>query len=199
MTLRTAALMAALLLLASAACTQEAPPAPPAAPPIVVFLARHAEPVYPPPEDAPRDPQLNAMGQDRADALARLLSSESITRVFSTDYHRTRETAAPVAAAHGLAVESYDPTDLPGFAALLRAMPGRHVVVGHSNTTPELVALLGGDPGAPIDESIEFDRLYALTISADQVTTVLLRYGKPVPANWRDTASVRRPEPGQPR
>lgn len=163
--------------------------------PIVIYLARHAEAVYPPPEDSPRDPQLNAMGQDRADALARLLGSESITTVFSTDYHRTRETAEPLAASRGLQVEIYDPTDLPGFAQTLRATPGRHVVLGHSNTTPELAGLLGGDAGEPIDEAMEFDRLYVLTIVGDRATTTVLRYGAPVPPNWREMATTRRPEP----
>jgi hypothetical protein len=51
-------------------------------------------------------------------------------------------------------------------------------VVGHSDTTPELVGLLGGDPGAPIDEPTEYDRLYVVTLGPDgTVTTVLLRYG----------------------
>ena len=36
----------------------------------------------------------------------------------------------------------------------------RHLVVGHSNTTPPLVELFGGDAGPPIDEASEYDRLY---------------------------------------
>lgn len=185
-------LAAVVAALVTSACAREMADAPDLQEPIVIYLARHAEAIYPPPEAAPRDPQLNAMGQDRADALARLLSSEPITNVFSTDYHRTRETAEPLAMALGLTVESYDPTDLAAFAQTLRATPGRHVVLGHSNTTPELVAALGGDAGAPIDEAMEFDRLYVLTIIGDRVATALLRYGAPVLPNWRELASTRR-------
>ncbi len=51
-------------------------------------------------------------------------------------------------------------------------------MAGHSNTTPQLVEALGGDPGEPIDENNEFDRLYQVVIGADgSVTTTLLRYG----------------------
>jgi hypothetical protein len=50
-------------------------------------------------------------------------------------------------------------------------------VVGHSNTTTELVTLLGGEPGTEIEESSEYDRLYILTINPSGVTTLLLRYG----------------------
>ena len=55
---------------------------------------------------------------------------------------------------------------------------GAYVVAGHSNTTPQLVAALGGEPGEPINESYEFDRLYQVVIGKDgSVTTTLLRYG----------------------
>ena len=188
-----------IALLPIAACATPAPPADEAtvatatAASTVIFLARHAEAMYPPPEDAPRNPPLSAMGQDRADALARLLADAGITLIHSTDYERTQETAAPLAALLGLPVAAYDPGDLPGFAAQLSSTPGRHVVLGHSNTTPELVAALGGEPGAPIDESIEFDRLYVVVIGADgAVTTSLLRYGAPTPADWQERAAARR-------
>ena len=74
-------------------------------------------------------------------------------------------------------MESYDPRDLPGFAAQLRRSPGRHLVLGHSNTTPSLVEALGGDAHGPIDE-FEYDRLYIVVITGDEVSTVLLRFGE---------------------
>ena len=64
---------------------------------------------------------------------------------------------------------------MEGLAATLRSTPGRHLVVGHSNTTPALVELLGGDSGGPIDEA-EYDRFYVLTLHpGGSVTTVVLR------------------------
>ena len=55
---------------------------------------------------------------------------------------------------------------------------GRHLVVGHSNTVPELVALLGGDGGPPIDEAGEYDRLYVVTLTANgRVRSELRHYG----------------------
>ena len=114
--------------------------------------------------------------------LAAALRSSGATRIHSTDYIRTRDTAGPLAAELGLTVELYNPRDLAGFAESLRAQGGRHVVVGHSNTTPQMAELLGGDPGEPIVEATEYDRLYVVTVGADEsVTTVLLRYGTPSP------------------
>ncbi len=58
--------------------------------------------------------------------------------------------------------------------------PGRHLVVGHSNTTHDLVTALGGDPGPPI-ESLEYDRLYLVSMEEGGVRTILLRFGAPSP------------------
>ena len=100
--------------------------------------------------------------------------------VYSTDTHRTRQTAAPVAEQRSLEIELYDKDDLELLAMKIRRAPGRYLVVGHSNTTPDLVTRLGGDPGGAIDEASEFDRLYVLMLHPDgRVVTLLLRYGDP--------------------
>ena len=161
-------------LVALLACAAGTPPdQPDTAEPLVVFFVRHAEKV-----DASADPELSSEGAERAADLAAALRDAGIERIHSSDYIRTRDTAAPVAERLGLEVELYDPRDLPALAALLREAGGRHLVVGHSNTTPAAVELLGGEPGAEIVEATEYDRLYVVTIGPDgAVSTVLLRYG----------------------
>jgi hypothetical protein len=58
----------------------------------------------------------------------------------------------------------------------LISSPGRCLVVGHSDTTPELVRLLGGEPG-PVIADDEYDRLYLLVYRPGVGTsTVLLRF-----------------------
>ncbi len=140
----------------------------------VAYLVRHAEKV-----DDSRDPALSPAGEARARELARILGNAGITHVWSTDFQRTRHTAAPIAAALGLQVRTYNPSDLAGFAAELRRTPGRHLVVGHSNTTPGTVEALGGDPG-PLTPDTEYDRLYVVVMAAP-ATTVMLRFGAPSP------------------
>ena len=142
---------------------------------LVVFLVRHAEKV-----DGSRDAALTEAGQARAQTLAHVLRSADLTSIYSSDFVRTRATAAPVAACTGLGVQIYDPRDLPGLIARLRRSGGRHLVVGHSNTTPNVVGLLGGDPGPPIDETSEYDRLYVVTVGAGgSASTALIRFGAP--------------------
>jgi phosphohistidine phosphatase SixA len=140
--------------------------------PVVVYLVRHAERA----EDGTSDPPISEAGHARALLLAEMLRDAGITRVHSTDYERTRSTAAPTADALGLEMLLYDPRDLAGMAAQLRQSPGRHLVLGHSNTTPQLVEALGGSPGSPIEE-MEYDRLYIVTLTDGEATTVLLRFG----------------------
>ena len=111
--------------------------------------------------------------------LAETLADAGIVRIYSTDYARTRETAAPLADFMSLPVDLYDASDLPAFAAELNSQSGRILVVGHSNTTPGLAGLLGGEPGAEINEAAEYDRLYVLRITGDTVESELRRYGAP--------------------
>ncbi|MCR9248578.1 MAG: histidine phosphatase family protein [bacterium] len=141
-------------------------------PELVVFLVRHAEKA-----GRGRDPELSAAGKARAEALATILRSAGIEQIHSSNYRRTRATAAPFAKAADLEVQLYDPRNLPALVDGLRSTGGRHLVVGHSNTTPTAVELLGADPGSPITEQ-EYDRLYAVVIGPDgTVTSTLLHFG----------------------
>ena len=143
------------------------------APATVVYLVRHAEKA----DDGTSDPPLTSDGAERSRALAGLLADAGITRILSSDFKRTRDTAAPVAEALGLEVEIYDPRALGEVADRLRGSGERVLVSGHSNTTPSLVELLGGVPGGAIREEDEYDRLYVVVMGSDGASTVLLRYG----------------------
>ena len=150
----------------------------------IIFLVRHAERADDGPEGNrmamdPRmadDPPLSSAGTRRATLLSELLTDVGLTHIHSTDYRRTRETAGPTAESAGAEISLYDASDLIGFAEKLRSTSGRHLVVGHSNTTPSLVNALGGEAGPPI-EPLEYDRLYIVIISDTGVQTILLRFG----------------------
>jgi len=142
----------------------------------VLFLVRHAERAAEPADD----PGLTPEGAERARELARLLGQAGITRIHSSDTRRTLETARPLAEASGVEIELYDPDDPAALAAELLGSEGRHLVVGHSNTIPELAEVLGGDGHGEIESAWEYDRLYILTPRAERVETILLRFGAPV-------------------
>lgn len=137
-----------------------------AAKPLTVYLVRHAEKT----KDRP-DPDLTEEGQARAIWLADQFEAGDLDHIHSSDYVRTRDTAAPTADKLGLDIEIYDPRDLDAMAEMLLAGQGAHLVVGHSNTTPPLVEKLGGDPGTPIIEATEYNRFYVVTRTREGTIT----------------------------
>ena len=143
--------------------------------PVVVYLVRHAEKAG----DGTGDPPLAIAGRIRVQTLKALLADVDLTHVHTTDWKRTRDTARPFARDAGVELAIYDPRELETLSADIKATPGHHLVAGHSNTTPQLVAALGGDPLGPIAE-LEYDRLYILVIQPGGATvSTVLRFGEP--------------------
>ena len=146
-----------------------------------IYLVRHAEKEL----DDSKDPGLTQEGALRAANLAVLLKSAGIERVFSTDYARTRKTAEPTARTASATIEIYDPDALEVVARDLLTLDRNALVVGHSNTTSQLVDLMGGDGGSPIVEEWEYDRVYLVQTDAGRVTRTILLHLPPskVPAD----------------
>lgn len=143
-------LVAALLALAACATT-----APSAAPPI--YVMRHLNT----PEGV-RDPDLLPEGQRAAQALARRLGRAHIRAIYVSDFRRTRQSAAPLAARLRLIPIVYDPRDTAGLVARVRAGPLPALIVGHSNTVPDIVEALGGTRPAPLVHA-DFGDVWAIT------------------------------------
>lgn len=136
--------------------------------PIVIYLTRHAEKTTGP------DPALSERGELRARNIATMLRRAGIAHIFATPFRRTRQTAHALAARMAVTVESYDPALQQAFAHKLLALDGNALVVGHTDTLPDLIRLLGGEPGMPYLET-DFDRVYQLVVGLDgHVTTTLL-------------------------
>jgi len=163
-------LTAVLLSLALSACASTADVAPEADTPMTFVIVRHAEKV----PDGSKDPPLTDAGHARAQALAKRLSSVPVIAVYTTPFQRTRQTATPTAQEHGLPLIEYD-AKLPAsdFAAQLKQ---RHagqtvLVVGHSNTVPDIAAALCSCEVAPMSEA-EYDRLMTVRVGADGAATL---------------------------
>lgn len=144
----------------------------------VVILFRHGEVNPPPYTDNPPNPNLNEIGKERAQLLTSLVKNAGVTKIYCTDLNRTKETVELIRQLFGLEFTFYGVKDMGAIAEEMKSTPGVYLVSGHSNTTPDMVRLLGGEPGEPIDEN-EFDRLYIVTIIKGSGSSVMLRYGKP--------------------
>ncbi len=137
--------------------------------PTIMFVTRHAEK-----GTEGKDPDLTAQGQARARMLAGLLKKAGIKTIFSTKTARTQQTGQPLAAQSGITIELYEPAKHAALVEKVRVLPGPSMIVGHSNTVPELVRLISGKEVPAMPET-EYDRLYQLIIEKDgTVTTVLL-------------------------
>lgn len=108
------------------------------------------------------DPLLSAEGEARAKRLAAMLAESGINAVFATEYKRTQDTAKPIAGKLGLKVQLHKAQDSAGLAALLKSAHAKDVVlvVGHSNTMPEVIKALGG-PSFTIPDD-EYGTIYFL-------------------------------------
>src|SRR5213593_2619217 len=59
----------------------------------IVVIVRHAEKAA----NGGNDPDLSSAGRARANELARILKDSGITAIFTSEFKRTQETAAPTA------------------------------------------------------------------------------------------------------
>lgn len=105
-----------------------------------IILVRHAEKA----DATSVDPELSPDGKLRADRLMKIVKRYRPGAIYSTDFRRTRDTAAPMAKKRGLAVQTYDakkPEEL--IDQIMKSKTKRFMIVGHSNTIPGLANLLG--------------------------------------------------------
>jgi len=154
--------------------------------PITVFLIRHAER-----QDEPRqDPPLTDAGVARSQALARLLSNAGVKAIFTSQFTRTKQTGEPLATKLGLTVTPFtlklNPSNPRQIAEestaevtnkILERSGQSVLVVGHSNSIPDVIKMLGGDTVPTIDER-KFDDLFIVTVYAKgKAKVVQMKYG----------------------
>jgi len=165
-----------LLLASLAACTTT--PSRDASAPLTFIVVRHAEKAT----DDPENPSLSASGQARATALAERLRDAPLVAAYATEFRRTQQTAQPAAMAHALPVQAYyarGPASEIATQWKQAHRTGTVLVVGHSNTVPDLVAALCSCSAAPMDDT-EYDRFSIIRIdAAGNATLEVQRYSTP--------------------
>ena len=130
-----------------------------------VFLIRHAEradTVPGAPAAMGTDPDLSEAGRARAESLATLLKDAKVTAIFATEFKRTQQTAAPLAKALGLTVKIVTSKDTAGLVKQVKSSKGNVLVVGHSNSVPDVIKELGVSAPVTIADD-EFDNLFLVT------------------------------------
>lgn len=144
----------------------------------VVLLVRHAEKAAAP----SNDPPLNEQGLKRAAALSHVLERSGVKAILVSQYARTRQTAEPTAKALNVPIIALDGADTDAVANKVRGdYSGQTVlIVGHSNTIPQIIAALGGE--APTIGDSDYDDLFVLYPPENGPARMLsLQYGSPTP------------------
>jgi phosphohistidine phosphatase SixA len=156
-----AAILAAILL---AARPVPASAEGPAAAPKYVYVMRHLQKA---PGD---DPPLTEEGAALAEMVAAMLGFDGfgVKAVFATPTRRAMQTGQPLAAFIKVPVTPYDPKNVPALVAAVNAVPGSVLVVGHSNTVPDLVAAFGGARPKPLTEQ-DYGTIYQVTVGSGNV------------------------------
>ena len=122
------------------------------------------------------DPPLSAAGHERAARLAGMLRSAGIKQIFTTEFLRTRQTAGPTAQALTLEVAPVSSRDLDALITRVSPAQANVLVVGHSNTVPEILKRLGIKDPITIADT-EYDNLFIVVRpAAGDPTLIRLRY-----------------------
>lgn len=133
-----------------------------------IFLVRHAERA-----DSgtmagttmATDPELSEAGRARAESLAVMLKDAGIKAIYTTEYQRTRQTAAPLAKALGIEITVVSSRDSKALVDKLKAAAAPVLVVGHSNTVGETIAALGVSEPVKIGDA-DYDNLFIVSLGA---------------------------------
>ena len=144
------------------------------------IIIRHAER-----ENADADCNLSTDGISRAETLKHVLTAANVNAIYTTPYKRTKQTAEPLALAKKIMISEYS-TRTP-YQELIQEILSKHqgkvvVIVGHSNTIPQLLKVLSNDSPVSELEDGEFDNLFIVnyTTKADS-KVVRLKYGRSTP------------------
>ena len=137
-----------------------------------VYVVRHAERA-----DAgagattmATDPDLSDAGRARAQALAATLKDAGVTLILVTEYKRTQQTAEPLAKLLGVQPSVVNAKDSPGLLEKVKAATGPVLIVGHSNTIPEILAKLGVENPPKLADG-DYDNLFI--VSGSEKRTLL--------------------------
>jgi len=120
-----------------------------------IYLFRHSEKL------TGKNPALSEEGEARANNLVTLFKSHQNIHLFSSNYNRTLQTAAPLQEHFNTNINIYDAGELNNLKNELLKLEGVVVVIGHSNTTPELAELLSNEKMPAMSET-QFTKFFIL-------------------------------------
>lgn len=125
-----------------------------------LYLIRHAEKDL----NSGADPKLTEKGEQRANQWTNYFFLKDVDHIISSDFNRTKATAAPLAASKNINVDTYDASTLTG-KELYEKYEGKTVVLfGHSNTIGNYANDLQNDETFKDLDDSDYDHFYIVRI-----------------------------------
>ena len=134
----------------------------------VYYFIRHAEKDRS--DSTNKNPSLTIQGLERANKWALFFKDKNIAAVYSTNYKRTQQTALPIAKEQNLEIISYTAKELITEKFTANNKGKNIVIVGHSNTTPELVNRLLGEKKYEDIADSENNNVFIVTLKKNKTT-----------------------------
>lgn len=134
-----------------------------------IYMVRHAEKATQPADN----PHLTEDGKTRAIALREYLKDKNITQIHSTEFHRTRETAQPIADLLSLMIQPYKNDTTAKFLAKVQKHNGNSLVVGHSNTTISMLDDLHVTHTITTIPDNDYDNLFIIKVKNGKAKSVV--------------------------
>ena len=119
------------------------------------------------------DPPLSAEGAANAQTLAARLANSGIKAIFATPTARAMQTGEPLAKKLKITITNYDPSKPDELVKMVTKLKGRVLIVGHSNTVPDIVTRFGGT-AVPLTEQ-DYGTVFVVTPGKKAVKQIVLK------------------------
>ena len=132
-----------------------------------IYILRHTEKE----DDVSEDPLLSESGIKRAKYWKRVLADIDINQIYTTDFKRNIQTAKTLAENYDVKPELYYPMSFD-IVKFINEIKGQKVlIIGHSNTIPDMVNRLIGESTYPPMSHTDYDKLFLITINTNGDTS----------------------------
>jgi broad specificity phosphatase PhoE len=126
-----------------------------------IYFVRHAEK-----GTGSQDPDLTSEGKERAQQLASYLKKKKIKAIYSTQTKRTVQTAEPLSIMEKIPIQYYRNDTAKKFLYHVLERGRNTLIVGHSNTTLNMLKELSLNPTITEIADDDYDNIFIVTLKS---------------------------------
>lgn len=127
-----------------------------------IYILRHTEKE----DEVSEDPLLSETGITRAKYWKQVLANIDIDQIYTTELKRNIQTAETLAENYQVKPKLYHPLSFDIVKFINEVRGQKVLIIGHSNTIPDMVNRLIGESKYPPMGHADYDKLFVITIDA---------------------------------